>query len=80
MRVHLFVLLRLLEVVGAAVGCINALELKIATSLTRILAVTLDLPPLAFVASDRDVTISLRSRLRSITTTFAFIVCYLIIS
>ena len=71
MRRHLFELLRILEPI-AAVGCIDTLEIEIPASLTRGLSITLDLPALAFIARDRDVSISFRALLRLTASVVGF--------
>lgn len=54
--VHLLVLIRVLEVVGAAVGRVQTLQVEMATSLARRLAVALDLASLALVAGYNSVS------------------------
>lgn len=58
MVVHLFVLIRVLEVVGTAIGGIEACQIEVAASLTWGFAIALDLAPFAFVA----VEVSYKSR------------------
>lgn len=48
--IHLLVFVRVLEIVGAAVGCIEAGQVEVATPLAGCLAIALDLATLAFVA------------------------------
>lgn len=47
---HLLELVRVFEAVGATIGCIQALEVEIAASLTWCLAVAFDLASLTLVA------------------------------
>lgn len=49
---HLLELVRILETVRATIGRIETLEVEMATSLTRVLAITLDFPALALVTAD----------------------------
>lgn len=49
--VHLLELFRVLEVVGAAVGRVEALEVEVAASLTGRLAIALDLAALALITA-----------------------------
>ena len=63
---HLLVLLRLFEVVGAAVGRIHALQVQVPASRARCLAVALDLAPFALIARDRDISVPLRALLRAL--------------
>lgn len=49
---HLFELVRILETVRATVGRIETLEVEMAASLTRGLAIALDLAALALVTAD----------------------------
>lgn len=51
MALHLFVFVRVLEAI-AAIWRVNTFEIQIATTLARGLPITLDLPPLAFIARD----------------------------
>lgn len=51
--VHLLVLFRLLEAVGATVGSVEASQVKVATSLAGSLAIAFDLSSLAFIAVSR---------------------------
>lgn len=51
MSAHLFEFIRVLEAV-AAVWRVHTLQRQIAASLTRRVAIALDLPPLALVARD----------------------------
>lgn len=51
-------LIRVLEVGGATVWSVEALEIEVAASLTGSLTIALDLPSFAFVAVDRELMVS----------------------
>lgn len=50
LRRHRLVLVRVLEIVGAAVGGVKTRQVEVAASLARSLAIALDLASFAFVA------------------------------
>jgi hypothetical protein len=55
---HLPELVRVLEVVGATVGSIEAGQVEVAASLARGLAIALDLSALALVATEQEQDVS----------------------
>jgi hypothetical protein len=67
---HLLELDGVLERAGTTVGCVDAFEIEIPTAMAWCLSIAFDLSPLAFVASDRDVPISLGPRV-GLTTVFS---------
>lgn len=57
LRRDLFEVIRVSEVVGAAVGGVQACQIEIAASLTRGLAITLDLAPLTLITTEESASV-----------------------
>ena len=69
MVLHLLKLGGVLERVGAAVGSIHTFEAEIAAAVAWCPPIALDLPSLAFIASNGDVSVPLGSGMRLTTRT-----------